>query len=54
MIQDKFTKCKPGSFLDKMYREKFGQVYIDYVELEEDAVIRASTGPEFEFEDLDA
>jgi len=54
MTEDKFTKCKPGSFLDKMYREKFGQVYIDYIEVEEQCTSRSSTGPEFEFEDLDA
>lgn len=48
----KFTECKPGSFLDKLYREKFGEVYLEFIEPEE--LPAACNGPEFEFDEEDA
>lgn len=48
----KFTECKPGSFLDKLYREKFGEVYLEFIEPEE--LPTACNGPEFEFDEEEA
>jgi len=54
MYSPKFTKCKPGSFLDLHFREKFGQAYIEFVEEEVDEPVTMLSGPEFEFEEDEA